>query len=226
MKRLDKHENSTLKSYFYEKTGMYIDKDQIKKLPEIDTLIDIGVGDMGTPDLYERFPDQKLILIDPLLESKNYVLKNLSHRDHDFFLTCLGKEKGEIKMNIEEKKTRSTILKVTDLNNQGGLFEERFVEINTLDNILKDLNNLGKLGIKIDTEGYELEVILGAKETLKTTKFVMAEVRHNHESFQGCYKLHHFMEAMRENKFQLSMIVTAKPLIADLVFQPITDLQF
>ena len=129
-------------------------------------------------------------------------------------------------MNIEEKRTRSTILKVTDLNNQGGQFEERIVGINTLDNILSNSHNLGKVGIKIDTEGYELEVILGAKETLKTTKFVMAEVRHNHESFEGCYKLHQFMEAMRKNNFQLSMIVTAKPLIADLVFQPISDLQF
>ena len=67
-------------------------------------------------------------------------------------------------------------------------------------------------------------MILGAKETLKTTKFLIAEVRHNHESFEGCYKLHEFMEAMREQDFQLSMIFTAKPLIADLCFQPISDL--
>ena len=38
--------------YFYEETGMYIDWPQLKKLPEIDTLIDIGVSDWGTPDLY------------------------------------------------------------------------------------------------------------------------------------------------------------------------------
>lgn len=54
----------------------------------------------------------------------------------------------------------------------------------------------------------------------------MAEVRHNHESFEGCYKIHEFMEAMRINNFQLSMIFTAKPLIADLCFQPISDLNF
>ena len=94
----------------------------------------------------------------------------------------------------------------------------------TLDSLLKDVSNLGKLGIKIDTEGYELEVILGAKETLKKSKFVIAEVRHNHESYEGCYKLHDFIEAMRKNDYQLSMIFTAKPLIADLCFQPINDL--
>ena len=66
------------------KRQVYIDKDQIKKLPEIDTLIDIGVGDKGTPDLYERFPNQKLILIDPLHESEKYASKNLSHRNYIF----------------------------------------------------------------------------------------------------------------------------------------------
>ena len=90
--------------------------------------------------------------------------------------------------------------------------------------LLKDVEDLGRTGIKIDTEGYELEVILGAQNTLKKAKFVMAEVRHNHESFQGCYKLHEFMEAMRQNSFQLSLIFTAKPLIADLCFQPLCDL--
>ena len=52
--------------YFYEETGLYIDWEQLKKLPDIDTLIDIGVGTEGTPDLYNRFPNQKLVLIDPL----------------------------------------------------------------------------------------------------------------------------------------------------------------
>ena len=33
---------------FYTKTGMYIDWQQLESLPEIDTLIDIGVGVDGT----------------------------------------------------------------------------------------------------------------------------------------------------------------------------------
>ena len=38
------------------------------------------------------------------------------------------------------------------------------------------------------------------------------------------YKLHEFVDIMHQNNFLLSMIVTAKPLIADLVFQPKSDL--
>ena len=76
------------------------------------------------------------------------------------------------------------------------------------------------MGIKIDTEGYELNIIKGASETLKSTEFVHAEVRHNHESFEGVYKLHEFINEMHKNDFILSMIITAKPFIADLCFRP------
>ena len=62
------------------------------------------------------------------------------------------------------------------------------------------------------------------KKTLQKAKFLIAEVRHNHESFKGVYKLHEFMEIMRSNNFQLTMILTAKPFIADLCFQPLIDL--
>ena len=37
-------------NYLYEKTGMYIDWDQLNQLPEIDSFIDIGVGRNGTPN--------------------------------------------------------------------------------------------------------------------------------------------------------------------------------
>ena len=42
-------------NYLYEKTGMYIDWDQLNQLPEIDSFIDIGVGRNGTPNFYKRF---------------------------------------------------------------------------------------------------------------------------------------------------------------------------
>ena len=210
--------------YFYEDTGMYIDWNQLKNLPDIDSLIDIGVGDNGTEALYNNFPDKKLILIDPLDEAENYALKNLSHRDYKFYKTALGGNKGKMILNIEKEIGRSTFLNVTSLNYEGDPTERREVEIDLLDNVLANQNNLGRIGIKIDTEGYEIDVINGATNILKSTKFIIAEVRHNHKSFEYGYKLSQFMEVMRKNEFQLSMIFTAKPLIADLCFEPLSEL--
>ncbi len=211
--------------YFRDETGMYIDWDQLDKLPDIDTLIDIGVGPMGTPDLHARFDTAKLLLIDPLDETKSYIDANLESREVIWHKCGVGKEVDEVIINVEEKIGRSSILNVSDINYEGDPVDKRKISIKTLDTIVASEINLGKLGIKIDTEGYELNIILGATETLKSTEFVLAEVRHNHESFEGVYKLHEFVNAMQDNDFILSMIITAKPFIADLCFQKKSSLQ-
>tara|TARA_B110000967_G_scaffold208448_1_gene260692 strand:- start:87 stop:734 length:648 start_codon:yes stop_codon:yes gene_type:complete len=209
---------------FSDHTGMYTDWDQLKTFPEIDTLIDIGVGEMGTPELYERFNTAKLILIDPLIESNSYIQENLLHRDYCFFNTALGSSQGVLPLNIFSSPGLSTFLKVSDINFTEKPTEKREVVIDLLDNVIANKKNLGNIGIKIDTEGYELDVIKGSPKTLRHTKFVLAEARHNHESLNNVYKLHEFVLEMYKNKFVLTKIISAKPFIADLCFQPIEDL--
>ena len=209
--------------YFYKETGMYIDWAQLDKLPDIDSLIDIGVGPEGTPDLYKKFIGKKLVLIDPLDEAENFFRDEMQGIDAIFFKTALGESKGSIKINVAELVGESSILDVTDINFKGKPVEKRVIPVNTLDDLLDGLD-LGNIGLKIDTEGYELNVIRGAKNILAHSKFVIAEVRHNHESFKEVYKLHDFVKEMHANGFILTMILTAKPFIADLCFQPVSEL--
>ena len=205
---------------FYTKTGMYIDWQQIESLPEIDTFIDIGVGPQGTEDLYRVFKNAKLILIDPIDEAKEYADKLSKDRKVVFIQSALGKD-DDIEKNMKLQKERgfSSFLEISPINMEDNYTEIKKLKISKLDTLLNDKNKLGRIGIKIDTEGYELDVVLGAIETLKFTKFVIAEVRHNHESLKGVYKLHEFMNVMNKNNFTLSKILTAKPFIADLCFQ-------
>ena len=214
-----------MKKYFYEKTGMYVDWPQIEKLPEIDTLIDIGVGDEGTPELYNRFPKAKLILIDPIDEAEQYARKNLNKRNYIFYKYAVGDKREAKVLNIEKEIGRSTILDVTSLNNEGEPINKQKVQVETLDCICSENKNYGRIGIKIDTEGYELNVIKGAKNILLSTNFVIAEVRHNHKSFKGQYEMYEFINLMYINGFILTMILTAKPLIADLCFEKISELK-
>ena len=209
---------------FYEETGMYIDWQQLDRLPEIDTLIDIGVGVHGTEDLYNRFKNAKLILIDPIDEAKEYAHKLSKKREVNFFQNALGrKDDIEKEMKLQKDKEFSSFLEISEINMKDDYVEKRKLIIKKLDTIIDKKDELGKIGIKIDTEGFELDVILGASETLKHSKFVIAEVRHNHESLKEVYKLQEFMNLMSKNNFSLSMILTAKPFIADLCFQPINS---
>ena len=211
---------------FYSKTGMYIDWRQLESLPEIDTLIDIGVGPEGTEDLYRVFKNANLILIDPIDEAKDYANKLSKDRKVDFIQSALGKNDNiEKNMKLQKERGFTSFLEISPINMEDDYTEIKKLKISKLDTLLKDKNKLGRIGIKIDTEGYELDVVLGATETLKFTKFVIAEVRHNHESLIGVYKLHEFINIMNKNNFTLSKILTAKPFIADLCFQSNDDLQ-
>jgi hypothetical protein len=52
-----------------------------------------------------------------------------------------------------------------------------YVSITRLDDVFKNYVNLGSNSfIKIDTQGYEWEVIMGATETLKSAKGVICEL--------------------------------------------------
>ncbi len=204
---------------FHKNTGMYVDWEQISSLPQIDNFIDIGVG-QGTPLLWKKYKNKKIICIDPLDYSENVVKKMLKKRNYSFYKYAVG-AKEEIKiLNVEKNLGRSTFLKVTKKNFEGKPKSKIKVPVKTLDSIVKESNVKGSFGIKIDVEGYELEILKGAKKTLKKTNFVIVEARHNHKTFHKQYELSELMTLMTKNNFVLTKILTAKPFIADLCFQP------
>jgi len=208
------------KKLFYLETGIYTDWAQIKKLPSIDTLVDIGVGINGTPELYNHFNSAHLVLIDPVKEVKNYVETNLTDRSYSFYNYGVDEKSGELILNVEEESGYSSFLEVEDINFRAKPIDRIKVKVDSLDNIMSNEKNPGRIGVKIDTEGFELNVIKGASKTLKNVDFVLAEVRHNHKSFKNMYSLSEFIEEMHKNNFILTMILTAKPFIADLCFEP------
>ena len=114
--------------------------------------------------------------------------------------TALGNQSSTSFINIDENLGKSSLLVSTPINTDCDILERRTTSISRLDDVLKPFNDLGDIGIKIDTEGYELNILKGAIDTLSSTRFVLAEVRHNHISFEGQYGFGEF------NAFMAKMV--------------------
>tara|TARA_B100000945_G_C20343230_1_gene578482 strand:+ start:295 stop:936 length:642 start_codon:yes stop_codon:yes gene_type:complete len=207
------------KKIYYKKTGMYVDWDQISSLPKIDNFVDIGVGE-GSPVLWGKYKKKRIICIDPLEKSEKITHKLLKNKKYSFHRCAVGAKEDKKILNVEKSIGRSTLMNVTKKNFEGKPISKIKVNIKKLDTVIKDSKTKGFYGIKIDVEGYELEVLKGAKKTLTKTKFVIVEARHNHITFKNQYKLSDLMKLMEKNRFVLTNIFTAKPFIADLCFQP------
>ena len=142
-----------------------------------DLVIDVGV-DGGTPFLYRAFPDTPFLLVDPRTESRDAVAAGDPPQRYDFAVTALGPAPGEAELRIPltakgEVGAMAGMRARTD-SMATGQVELRRVPVVTLDSLTED--RPGRLGLKIDTEGFEFEVLQGAPETLRRCEFVILEM--------------------------------------------------
>lgn len=184
------------------------------------TVVDVGVG-RGTPQLYAAFPDSFHALVEPLEEHEPGLRKILTKYKGAYFLTALGSEPGKAAMTVEPRSVHmSSMQERTALTSTGDRAEKREVPVTTLDSLAREHGLRPPFGLKIDTEGFELEVVRGAAGFLRETQFVIAEVSVA-ERFVGGYSFAEFAEVMTANGFFLWDILNpGGGRIVDAVFRP------
>ena len=150
---------------------------------EPDVVFDVGV-ESGTGYLYHAFPDAHHVLIDPLTESRDAVAAAGLAVSHEFHCVAVGEAEGEAILNIPTVK-RGTRLAMSSLSTRTDTMsarfqsvEERSVPVKRLDDIAA--GHSGRFGLKIDTEGHELQVLKGAEVMLDSCAFVILELSHTH----------------------------------------------
>lgn len=146
----------------------------LRKKPDV--VIDVGV-DYGTPWLYDLYPDSKFILIDPQKNAENRLKQK--PENYIFVNKALGAEKGKLELIQKRNNAKSTLLHGTPLvsaKKRAQITDRYEVDVTTLDSVIDDLKIQGEIGLKIDTEGYELEVIKGLDKHKDKVSFIMAEV--------------------------------------------------
>lgn len=141
-----------------------------------DTVIDIGahvgtftipfanaVGNTGRVLAFEVHPSTFTLL------QKNVEQNNLSEVIHPLNIG-LGSKKEKVYINETDSNTGGTFLSKESKNS-----DKYSVYVDTLDNVLDSTQNESIFPslIKIDTEGFEYDVLLGAKNTIKKCKPIL-----------------------------------------------------
>ncbi|WP_051321274.1 FkbM family methyltransferase [Chrysiogenes arsenatis] len=137
------------------------------------TVIDVGVA-YGTNGLYGAFDSVRYLMVEPLEEYKGVLDKIASEYPAVYTLAAAGSREGSIIMNVHPDMSGSSVLKESEGAHVDGV--ERTVPVVTLDGETKKYGLKGPFIIKVDVQGFELEVLKGAEETLKETEVVIMEV--------------------------------------------------
>lgn len=149
-----------------------------------DLFIDIG-GNVGmwTSQLYDYY--KKIIFVEPSNEALNAAIININDRQNKvIFLKNICSIKDNQVKSIYTPSDDSGQFSVfgKELYNTVNRAEEDIKTI-TLDSLISDAKGSSRILIKIDTEGCDLDVILGGKEFIKKFKPTMAIEFHFHMYF-------------------------------------------
>jgi FkbM family methyltransferase len=186
---------------------------------EIATLVDIGVF-AGTPVLYDLFPTTRTVLIDPMPDVPQRCQQWLDDARRDMIVLPFAAGSADAEIDLDLTRSTTSLLERRDKPDRAsdGVVRAR---VRRLDDLLRDQGIAGPYGLKIDTEGYELEVIRGAGETLRSTAFVIAEVSIRNRFVNG-YTFAELIAEMDGRGFAVADILTVHghSRHTDLLFVP------
>ena len=138
---------------------------------EIDEVIDVGVY-RGTDFLLHHFPNKKFFFIEPNPATHKYISNQLCKKyDGRLFGSAASDSSGWLDFILDEDQSRAITSEIDAINNQTIRVEKK-----TLDDILSQ-EAIGRALLKIDVEGFELDVLRGAKNTLAKVDAVVVELR-------------------------------------------------
>jgi FkbM family methyltransferase len=143
-----------------------------REAPGLRTIVDGGanVGQFARAAL-ETYPDARLYCFEPLPDVAGTLRHNLSDTPRaTVFAAALGPEAGEATFHRTAYSLRSSLLRPTDV-----AAEALRVPVVRLDDALAGLSLDAPLLVKLDLQGYELEALRGAPETLARAQFVLLE---------------------------------------------------
>ena len=172
---------------------------QIKKIGfKPQTIIDVGVA-KGTPALYRTFTDAYLLLVEPLNEFVSEMELILKKRKGSYINAAAGSKTGSAKFykHLNHLSGSSLYQETMGVSADG---QQITVPVIRLDDYLKENSLFGPYLIKIDTQGSELDVLEGFRDSLPETEVIVLEVS-LFEFMKGAPQFYDVVYYMKQKKF-------------------------
>jgi FkbM family methyltransferase len=171
-------------------------------------ILDVGGGTATTACLFSKaFQKHKLYIFEPI-PSNFKEIEQSKYRTEKWHLVnkAVGSKIGETEMHIANRITASSLL---DLNPEkvDGLYADVLTQKETLSIKVTTIEheipkNVPVDILKMDVQGYEMEVLKGCGGVLKNIKLIVLEIN-NHDGFKNAPTYFEIDEFMRDNNFEL-----------------------
>jgi len=210
-----------ISSFHHERIFMYL-----KKL-DIDKVIDIGAHKGEFLEKMLKIEKVKsFYAFEPQKDIFDGLNKKFSKNNRITLLNyAVDKEIANKKLQINNLSMTSSLAEVNEkslylklknflTNSKSNFVDEYEVETNTVDNIFKN-ENLEKALLKIDVEGYEMNVIKGSKTKLKEIPFIIIE-----NQFGNHYKNNDFTD-IKDLLLKFNFVVSKKFIFPTMHYQDV-----
>ena len=151
------------------------------RVEDLRYVIDIGanVGQWSSM-LLECIAPQRLIIAEPIPDAFTILQKKFGNNPAiELHNVAIGDHDGIVKLKVTRDTTGASLLQPREemremVGSNWAVASEIDVKITTLDRLTAALEEVSLL--KIDVQGYEKQVLEGAAQTLRKTKFILIEL--------------------------------------------------
>lgn len=156
------------------------------------TVIDVG-AQTGTPELFRVFPTAKHLMIEPVAENKDALLRIAAQlRDAEVLIAAADASSGEAFLHVSPNTRYARVSDSPQMREN--MQDVRRIPVIAVDDLCKSHALKGPFLIKVDVDGKELDVLKGSVNTLDTAECVIVETVFFGEGENNFYRIVEFMQ--------------------------------
>lgn len=219
-----------LTGYEIRKLSPYGYKYEWIKEMDIKSILDVGANQGQYAVLIAKeFPNAKIYSFEPVKGIYEMLEKNTKHLNIKTFNVGLGDKKENLMINhTVYGNFTSSILEMGENHmtnfSQWTKTQKEEIAVITLDDFIEETKIENNILLKLDVQGYEDKVLIGAENAMKRTKIIQMEVTFM-EMYKGEKLFEYHFEYLKKRGFKLMGfmdniydIKTGQPHYADAFF--------